>query len=873
MLAPFLSVSALQWRDSAQQVDNAHAVLESAERLDVLLRIPTALNNEVLVIGWEIVSTEVFELLPVATTFLNFETLGTPEEASRTSDELLAQIDEPALVELVVQAREQVGAESSIADVANAYDRAIQESQRLVDEELITLNAAALRTGDAQTTRSTRLAETISELQLNLSGMNGQWGSLVANDFFSPTAEMLLSFNHRLVEYQALSRQLQTSIPPDGPLRDRWTELDGSAELELMLTEFQAVADDAATNGIEEAEDGSIRDLTSLNFAEVLELNERIKKTFAAADTVDQLLANLLDATVSSLEDEANGTAQSAEDRQRSTIVWILLAAGLATSAILAGAFLIGRPVRRMATAAKRLSEGDLDVRVPERGPREVAVGSRALNSALASLRTAEAQAVALAEERLDDPVLNQQAPGNLGASLQTAVRRLATTIAERERIQTELAYEATHDGLTRLANRRAVIKHLHASIARAERGQHLVALLFVDLDDFKAINDAHGHHAGDILLQEIADRLQDSSRAGDLAGRLGGDEFVVVADPIADVDAAIRLAHRLRERLMEPLTINGTTIVPHTSIGIGLSNGSLTADEVLRDADIAVYRAKAEGKGQLFLCDEDLRREVDAHAAMEEAITHAIADGQFELYFQPTVHSRTGEVVLFEALVRWNHPELGLTSPNDFIPTAEKSDLIVDIDRWVLAAAAKQLEEWGASAHGFNQTVSVNVSGRHLGSGTLTDYVAEIIERFDFSPRQVVIEVTETALLGDIETAANELADLRELGVRIALDDFGTGFMSLANLRSLPVDLMKIDQSFVHDLNNPETRSLINLIIDTGHLLGIAVTAEGIETQDQFDEMRLLGADSLQGFFLSEPVRASELQLSPLLRTSRFAV
>jgi len=461
---------------------------------------------------------------------------------------------------------------------------------------------------------------------------------------------------------------------------------------------------------------------------------------------------------------------------------------------------------------------------------------------ATASLRIAESQAVALAEERLDDDVLNARAPG--------------------ESFQRQLEHEAAHDHLTRLSNRAAILRHLNAALARTRRHRQAIALLFLDVDDFKGINDTHGHHTGDLVLQVIAQRLLLTIRTGDFAGRLGGDEFVVVAEPVGDLDAALALSDRIRDEVSKPITFEGVTFHPSVSIGVGISNGvdAISADELLREADNAVYRAKSHGKGRVEVCDENLRNTLRERDLLEQAIREAIDGDELRLYFQPSVHAVNHSIIGVEALVRWDRPGIGLVSPDAFIPAAERTDLILDIDRWVLGAAMEQVAQWSLDPTLCSVSVAVNISGRHLGSGSLLHDVESAIAKHKIDPRNLVLEVTETALLEDVAHAARELLVLQELGVKIALDDFGTGFMSLAHLRLLPVDILKIDRSFVSEIESHADHSLVQLIVDTGHLLGVTITGEGVETETQAQVLASMQVDHLQGYYFSRPVPAQQI-------------
>lgn len=864
LLAPFLGVTSAHWRNSNSQFESAQHVQASTERLAVLLRLGPAISNEVLATGWNAGQTGVISELPDSAVPLLRLNVSRPVEESRSHvDALVQALDEPELSRLVERSRTtNAVTTTALSTVRPSYEPVITWLRTNVEDELVTLTSAASATGDESIARSVRLAEAAADVQMSLVGMDGRWAQLFSAELLPPRAEDVQYFNHGLIEFEDRSAIFEASLPASGTIRDRWNEFQEGSELQSVLVEYHSTADAAATVGIPSLRDGEPPELnlSTIDLGEALSVAAQLSRTFATAEATEAQLDAVVDAAITELRVDSQASVERANSERSRTVLWLAAAATLLLCAAVAVAAFIGQPVRQMAEAAEKLSEGNVDVQVPESGPREVRIGSAALNQALTSLRTTEAQALALAEERLDDPILQQRTPGNLGKSLQAAVQKLANSLADREQIQQELEYQATHDGLTKLANRRAVISHLEKAIARAERSNTSAALLFVDLDDFKTVNDAHGHYSGDNVLQTIAERLLTTVRNGDLAGRLGGDEFVVIAEPVVDVDEAIQIAERIREALNQPIVVDGTTIVPDASIGVGLSSGNLSADEILRDADLAVYRAKNSGKARVHVCDEQLRDEVQDRARLEAAIVKAIEDDEFTMHYQPTVGAMTHDVRSVEALIRWPRPKSGMFSPEDFIPAAERTDLIIDLDRWVLDEVGMQLSNWSAQPETATLRVAVNISARHLGSGELADNVRAVLDVHGFDPNCLILEVTETALLNDIETAAADLAELRSIGVQIALDDFGTGFMSLSHLRSLPVDVVKIDQSFTSEINDHETRSLIQLILDTGHLLEFSVTAEGVETQEQAVAMAELGADSLQGYFFSRPKPADEV-------------
>ncbi len=583
-------------------------------------------------------------------------------------------------------------------------------------------------------------------------------------------------------------------------------------------------------------------------------------RVFEASSVTSNLYLDLVRAAGEDVTEAARSAASEAERRNRQAF-WSLIVLTTASMLLaIASARAIARPIRDLAEAARRLRDGDdHDVRAAPRGPTEVQEATRAINEATDQLALAEQQALALAEGDLEHRSLSEHGTGSLGASLQSAVRTLASSLQEREELRERMTHEATHDGLTQLANRNASLGQIEAGLERANLTDGHVAVLFIDLDGFKNVNDQFGHRAGDFVLREIAQRLGSSARPGDHIGRLGGDEFLLIAESIADESEAVELARRAFATIVTPIRFDDVEVSIGCCIGIALSDGGISdPTALLQDADLAVYRAKELGRNRIEVCDDELRAIMSDRADIEQSLRSAIDNDELELWYQPVVTERSGfDPAGFEALVRWRRPGYGMVQPDTFIPVAERTDLILAVDRWVVRRVVEQMTEWDRRRDVPRVPISINVSGRHLAS---PDFVATIVGPIieaGIDPDRLIIEVTESALLDDIETAADKLERVREYGVRVAIDDFGTGYTSLAHLRNLPIDILKIDKSFTND---DEAMSLVQLIIDSGHLLGASVTAEGIETREQAARILAMGADSLQGYFYGRPVPPLEL-------------
>ena len=542
---------------------------------------------------------------------------------------------------------------------------------------------------------------------------------------------------------------------------------------------------------------------------------------------------------------------------------------GVGRIGVLVGAFLLfvvglaralGRPLQRLAEGARNLRDGaDVTVLKPS-GPTEVREAMHALNEAAAHIHLAERQAHVLAQGDLHDKVLSEGAPGALGKSLQEAVRTLAGSLNEREEFRRRLSHEATHDGLTQLANRKATLAQLKQSLMTASRCGSTVAVLFVDLDNFKEVNDEHGHQVGDAVLWAFSKRLQGAIRGNDHVGRLGGDEFLVIAEPIDGATEAHSVARRIANAVSDPIEIGDRMITLSLSIGIAVADAAsdLTASELLHDADLAVYRAKELGRSRIELCDEALLFEVQQRTIIEGSLRTAIAEDELTMHYQPIIDAKTAKLLSLEALIRWKAPYGAWIPPDLFIPIAERSDLILELDNWVVKHVVDQLVKWTNHPELGDVAVAVNISGRHLASESFVGDILGPLRDAKISPTRLVIEVTEGELLDDLDSAAHKLELLRNQSIRIAIDDFGTGYTSLGHLRSLPLDILKIDRTFIQDKS---AESLVKLIIDIGRLLGAKVTSEGIETVDQAAHVTELGSDALQGYLFSKPMPAEVVE------------
>jgi diguanylate cyclase (GGDEF)-like protein len=441
-------------------------------------------------------------------------------------------------------------------------------------------------------------------------------------------------------------------------------------------------------------------------------------------------------------------------------------------------------------------------------------------------------------------------------ATLARTFNGLLEHLAARQKLEAQLTHMAHHDGLTALPNRLLFREEMERELARARRGEP-VAVLCVDLDHFKRVNDTLGHAAGDALLQAAAERLRACVRETDIVARLGGDEFAIVQVLADQPRAATVLAERLIADLSRPFDIEGHQVVVGASVGIALAPSDGTeADQLMKSADMALYRAKADGRGVLRYFESEMDAKMQARRALELDLRKALAEREFELFYQPIVDLQSNRVAGFEALLRWNHPTQGLISPGEFIPIAEDMGLIVPLGEWVLRRACLEAAGWPD-----NIKVAVNLSPAQFKSKTLALAVTSALADSGFPANRLELEITESVLLQDNETVRAILHQLRDLGVRISMDDFGTGYSSLSYLRSFPFDKIKIDQSFVRDMClHDDSIAIVRAVAGLGRNLGMSTTAEGVETNEQLGRLRDEGCTEVQGYLFSRPLPASEV-------------
>jgi diguanylate cyclase (GGDEF)-like protein/PAS domain S-box-containing protein len=448
-------------------------------------------------------------------------------------------------------------------------------------------------------------------------------------------------------------------------------------------------------------------------------------------------------------------------------------------------------------------------------------------------------------------------------AFVQNIANGLALATARRG-AEEETRRQALHDALTELPNRALFLDRLHTALARADRHGRLVAVLFLDLDHFKVVNDSLGHDVGDRLLMIVADRLRSQLRPGDTVARFGGDEFTILCEDLDDTDEVVAMAERILDELREPMRIGPAEMHTTASIGIAVSDDRARPESMLRDADAAMYRAKERGRARHELFDTPMRERAIDRLRTESALRRAVPAGELCLHYQPVVELMTGEAIGVESLLRWHHPTRGLLAPSDFVPVAEETGLIDAIGAWVLEEACTEAVRWHQQPGLADLMVSVNVSARALSTVGFDAQVARVLNRTGIDPSLVCLEITESAVMGNVEVSLRALRRLKHVGVTIAVDDFGTGYSSLTYLRRLPVDVLKVDQSFVAGLGRQsEDSAIVRAVVTLAGSLGLVAIAEGVERAEQVEELYAVGCRLGQGFHYAPPVPASELLAS----------
>ncbi|WP_426359170.1 sensor domain-containing phosphodiesterase [Pseudocolwellia sp. HL-MZ19] len=450
-----------------------------------------------------------------------------------------------------------------------------------------------------------------------------------------------------------------------------------------------------------------------------------------------------------------------------------------------------------------------------------------------------------------------EQAIDERTKELQSTNLNLRMQIEERRKAEAQLYYDAHHDALTKLPNRAMLIDRLGYSLRHLKRHPlHQSALLFIDLDRFKMINDTLGHHAGDLFLIEIADRLRDCVRDNDILARLGGDEFVILLDSLQSEDDVEEVASRIINKVAAGFELEGHTVHSNASIGIAMCGSHYKdSNEILRDADAAMYQAKSLGRGRYVFFDDSMREQLIASMTLEQELRVAIKECQFELHYQQISDLENTKIIGFEALLRWNHPTKGLLTPSEFLFMAEETGMILDIETWVVEDVCAQLKCWQSSLEYKNTFIGINLSGRHLTQSNQLFKLIKLIDKNTVEPHRLILEFNESAFSQHAELALKGLKKLKEFGVKLALDDYGAGLSSLNFLHGYPFEFIKLDRSFIHSLNlENQNLSLIKALHELGSNFGYRLVAEGIESAETLEKLRSVGCEFGQGYHISRP-------------------
>jgi diguanylate cyclase (GGDEF)-like protein len=518
--------------------------------------------------------------------------------------------------------------------------------------------------------------------------------------------------------------------------------------------------------------------------------------------------------------------------------------------------------VERLAEARQELMESGagcvlLDLSLPDASRLEALMQLRAaapdVPIVILSGLQDELLAVKAVQEGAQDYLIKGRVDGQ-------AIGRSITYAVERKAQEMELAHQAMHDSLTGLPNRTLFLDRLKHAVMRAKRHHTLMGVMFLDLDDFKPVNDTHGHEVGDRLLVALAGRLQDGLRASDTAARLGGDEFMILCEDVADEQDIVSIAQRILGAIDKPFVIGSERLQVSASMGIAITDGKEdSAESLIRNADSAMYGAKKQ-RTSYEVFDDGMRSRVHERVETERQLRRAVEEGGFRLLYQPQVHLRSGEIVGAEALLRWDNPERGLVEPAEFLWLAEETGLINRIGDWVLDEACRQARLWREAGPGGSPLrVAVNLSARQHADPGLVDSVRQVLDKSGIDPASLCLEITEAIVMDDEEGSRRTLTALKDLGVVVSLNDFGSSQSSLGALKRFPLDILKVHRSFVSGLGEePEDAAIVTAVINMAHALGLVTIADGVETRDQLEQLKGVGCDVGQGFYFARP-RPSE--------------
>ncbi len=557
----------------------------------------------------------------------------------------------------------------------------------------------------------------------------------------------------------------------------------------------------------------------------------------------------------------AEGIQADAAHNQHNALVVMLAATGI--SLVLLGLVLLSilRPLGRLTRQSQQVVDGDLALAAAKpTGPSDIRVVMRTFNQMVTTLRAYDAQVRRLA---LGDTQIDHTLPGRLGDTLRQSVTHLAAVTSKLHASEAAANVQARTDSLTGLANRAAALEHLAVLASQARLDRVRSAIVFLDLDGFKSVNDTQGHAEGDRILGEIGARLREAC-PNELVARIGGDEFIVLIDGIADQDEVTAFALRLIDIVSAPCSgSNGQLFAISASAGVSFVDGTRDPLDCVAQADSAVYHAKESGRGRVEVYNARLARDIEDRADMALTMRQGLLDNQFALKLQPIIDVATKQPIGAEALLRWNRPGQGEIGPNDFIPIAERTGAILDIDAWAIEQSIGILRSWQDDLLTASLRIAINISGRHIIDGSLSPLLDRLCTEAGVDPSMIDLEITETHLVADVARASSVVDDLRRQGIKVAIDDFGTGYSSMGYLHQLTVDTLKIDQVFVAGMcDNPLDRTIVELLLRLGDSLGLKVVAEGVDSEDKLNELLVMGCPMAQGFYIARPMPIADATL-----------
>jgi diguanylate cyclase (GGDEF)-like protein len=641
----------------------------------------------------------------------------------------------------------------------------------------------------------------------------------------------------------------------------------------------------------------ALRELNSDDPAEVGRIDSLIVRHQGFADTDEQVIEAIGDGDIGLALELATGTGltrasdqylgdlrrsidtaraelREGQARQQAAATaamrWSLatgaMCAALLVIVALASHRWVGRALLRASAATRDIARGDLSARVPAAGPSELAHLADDVNSMADALIKRSDELNAYLSKDLEKRTAELER-ANKDLTREVDERRraedaLARALEVERELEDQLRHQAFHDPLTTLANRARFMDRLDHALQRAARHRQGLGVLFMDLDDFKSVNDSLGHPAGDRLLAHVAERISGNLRPGDTAARFGGDEFAVLLEEGVTTDDAVLVAERITTALHDPVMLGEKEVFVRASLGIAIAGSGNAPDEILRRADVAMYVAKAQGKGRFAIYDETMEESIVGRLELASELQRAVERQEFVVHYQPSVTLSNNNIAGVEALLRWQHPTRGLLYPADFVAVAEETGLILPIGAWVLREACMRARQWQSEFPSDPPlSLAVNISARQVHQPGLRDIVAAALADSGLPPHSLILEITETLMMQDAELSIARLGELKELGIRLAIDDFGTGYSSLSYLRKFPVDILKIDKSFVDGVSRrSKEQELAQSIIELGQTLKLEIVAEGVEQAEQLGWLQSRHCDMGQGFYFSEAIAPDDL-------------